>query len=55
MPMEITDAFSNNYIQCKSNDDKNKILSIEKYLEEIEPYLKDIIYDLQKSGIWKIK
>ena len=49
--MEITDAFSNNYIKYESNSDENKILSIEKYLEEIESYLKDIIHDLKKSDI----
>ena len=35
--------------------DKNKNLSVNEYLNEIKPYLKDIITDFQKSGTWKIQ
>ena len=42
-PAKIGDAFSDNYIEYKSNGDK--LLSIEKYLDEIKPYLSDIIND----------
>ena len=35
--------------------DKNKNLSVNEYLNEIKPYLKDIITDFQKSGTWKIR
>ena len=38
-----------------SNGDGNKTLSIEEYLNQIRPYLKDIINDLQKVDTWKIK
>ena len=41
---------SNNYIECKSNGDKNKILSVEEYLNKIKPYLKDIKNDQQNSS-----
>ena len=33
--------------------DKNKNLSVNEYLNEIKPYLKDIITDFQKSGTGK--
>ena len=39
----------------KSNDDKNKHLSLKQYLNKIKPYLKDIIIDLQKSSTWNIQ
>ena len=45
---------TNNYIEDKSNGDKNKLLLIEEYFNEIRPCLKDIINDLKKSGTWKI-
>ena len=32
-----------------------RILSVEKYLQKIIPYLKDIINDLKKSDTWKIQ
>ena len=32
---------------------EGKKISIEEYLNEIKPYLKIIIIDLQKSDIWK--
>ena len=35
--------------------DKNKNLSVNEYLNEIKPYLKDIITDFQKSDTWKIQ
>ena len=31
-----------------------KDLTIEKYLDKLKPYLKDIIIDLQNSDTWKI-
>ena len=44
-----------NYIEYKNNGDKNKTLSVEKYFNKVSPYLKDITYNLIKSGTWKIQ
>ena len=41
------------HIKYQSNGDRNKNLSVKEYLNEIKPYLKDIITDLLKSGTWK--
>ena len=38
-------------MEYKSNDDRNKTLSVEEYINKIKPYLKDI----KKSDTWKIK
>ena len=46
--------WSNNYIEYKSNGDKNRTLSVEEYLGKIRPYLRDIINDLKQSDTWKI-
>ena len=46
---------SNNYIEYGSNNDKNKTLSVKKYLNKIRSYLKDTINDLKKSDTWKIQ
>ena len=54
-PVILNNFQSNNYIEYKSNGDKNKILSVEEYLNKIWPYLKDIKNDLKKSGSWKIQ
>ena len=48
-PVRVNNFWSNNYIEYKSKGDKNRILSIEEYLDKIRPYLKDIINDLKKS------
>ena len=53
-PVKVNNFWSNNYIEYKSNSDRNKILSVEEYLDKIRPYLKDIINDLKKSDTWKI-
>ena len=39
----------------QAKDDKNKTLSVEKYLSKIRSYLKDIINNLKKSDTWKIQ
>ena len=52
--MRIGNAFSRNYIEYKSNGDKDKILSIKDYLAEIKPYLSDIINGQKTQGEWKI-
>ena len=33
----------NNHIECKINAGRNRTLTVEEYLEEIRPYLKDDI------------
>ena len=53
-PIRTGNAFGNNYIECESNGDKEKILSIEEYLDEIKPYLNDLIDDHKTQGEWKI-
>ena len=53
--VRVSNFSNNNYIEYKSNGDKNKTLSIKEYLEEIKLYLKDIINNPKKSDSWKIK
>ena len=52
--VRVNNFWIKSYIEYKSNDDRNKILSVEEYLNKISPYLKDIINNLKKSGTWKI-
>ena len=53
-PIRIGNASSSNYIEYKSNGDKDKTLSIKKYLDKIKPYLNDLIDDFNSQGEWKI-
>ena len=46
-PERVNNIWSNNYIEYKSNDDENKILSFEEYLNKTRPYLKGIINNLK--------
>ena len=46
-PVWLNNFLSNNYIEYKSNGDKNKRLSVEEFLYKIRPYLIDIINDLK--------
>ena len=48
-------SFNDNYIEYKRNGDKNKTLSIKKYLNMIKPYLRDIIQDNKTQGELKIQ
>ena len=54
-PVTLNNFWSNNYIEYKSNGNKNKILSVEEYLNKIRPCLKGFIINLKKSGTWKIQ
>ena len=54
-PVRVNNFLSNNYIECKSNGDKNRILSVDEYLDKIRQYLKDITNELKKSDALKIK
>ena len=48
--------FQSNYnAEPESNDGRNKTLSIEKILNKIRPYLKDMINDLKKPDTCKIR
>ena len=46
-------AYERNYIEYESKGDKDKNLSIKKYLDIIGSYLSDIINDHKPQGEWK--
>ena len=54
-PVRVSNFWSNNYIKYNSNGDRNKTQSVWEYLNEIRPYLKDIINKLKKSDTWKVQ
>ena len=54
-PVTVNNFQSNNHIEYKSNGDRNKILSVDEYLNKLRPYLKDIKNDLKKFGPQKIQ
>ena len=41
-PIIVNGAFSNNYIQYESKGDKDKILTVNEYLDMTRPYLADL-------------
>ena len=45
----LWNLWNNNYIEYESNGDKNRNLSLEEYLHNIKPYLRNIIINLQDS------
>ena len=53
-PTRNNSAFSNNHIEYKSKEDKNKILLIIKYHNIIRPCLSDIINNHKTQGEWKV-
>ena len=56
-PKRVSNFWNNNYIEYESDGDKNRDLLLDKYLNNIKPYLRNIIYlfDLQNSDAWKIQ
>ena len=49
-PIRIGNVFGTNYIECKSNGDKDKTLSAKYYLDMIRPYLNDLIDNYKTQG-----
>ena len=45
---------SNNYIEYESSGDRNKVLQVQEYFNEIKPYLKDIINNIKQFDTCKI-
>ena len=52
-PKRVSNIWKNNYIEYESNGDKNRNLSLVKYLNKIKPYLRNIIIDLQNYDAWE--
>ena len=52
-PTIVKSGYNNNYIEYRSKRDK--LLTIEEYLDLIEPYLKELINYHKSKGEWKIQ
>ena len=53
-PVKTKSSFNGNYIKYESNGDKEKRLSVKKYLRMIRPYLRDIINDHKIPKILRV-
>ena len=53
LQLYIYKFWSNNYIEYKCNNDINKTVSVEEYLNKIRPYLRYIINNLKKYDTLK--
>ena len=54
-PIIVNSAFNNNYKEYESKGDKDKILTVNEYLDMIRPYLVDMISDHKTQREWKIQ
>ena len=52
-PTIVKSGYNNNYIEYRSEGDK--LLTIEEYLNLIEPYLRELINNHKNKGEWKIQ
>ena len=52
-PTLVKSGYNNNYIEYRSEG--NEILTVEEYLDLIEPYLRELINDYKSKGEWKIQ
>ena len=52
--VRVGNFLSNNYMERESDCDRNIALSLEKYLNKVRPYLKEI-NNLKKSDTWKFQ
>ena len=54
-PIKVGNFYSINDIELDCNGDRDKKLLIQEYLSKVQPYLKDIMINLQKSDTWEIQ
>ena len=54
-PIKIGGAFNDNYVEYKSDSERDKSISIKTYLDKIREHLRKMINDKKKSGEWKIQ
>ena len=54
-PVISKGSFNNNYIQYESRGDKDKISTVNEYLDIIRPYLRGMINDHKTQSEWKIQ
>ena len=54
-PKIVSNFWKNNYIEYESNGAKKRNLSLDEYFNKTEPYLRNIITDLQNYDTWKIQ
>ena len=54
-PIKISGAFSDNFVEYQSNGNRDKSISIARYLNNIRENLKKLINDQKKNGEWKIQ
>ena len=53
--MWVNNSWNNIYIEYKRNGYKNRDLSLDEYLNNFKPYLRNIIINLQNSGTLQIQ
>ena len=53
--IKICGAFSDNFVEYQSNGNRNRSISIARYLNNIREHLRKLINDKKKSGEWKIQ
>ena len=53
-PIITHSDFNNTYIQYGSTGDKDKVLTLNEYLDMIKPYLSGIINNHKSHGEWRI-
>ena len=54
-PIKISGAFSDNFVEYQSNGNRDRSISIARYLNNIREHLRKLINDKKKSGEWKIQ
>ena len=54
-PVCVTNVWCNNYVEYKSNGDRKKTVSVEKYIDKSRQYLKDALNNLKKYDTGKIQ
>ena len=54
-PIKISGAFSDNFVEYQSNGNRDRSISIARYLNNIREHLRKLIHDQKENGEWKIQ
>ena len=54
-PIKISGVFSDNVVEYQSKGNRDRSISIARYLNNIRVHLRKLINDKKKNGEWKIQ
>ena len=54
-PIKVSGVFNDNFVEYQSKGNRDRLISIARYLNNIRVHLRKLINDKKENGEWKIQ